>query len=317
MNNDFEQNLSDQVLGSLNDDSEQKTIKWLSYFLAFLCIAAFIAVIWYLYSMSQSIGNKGDNKDVAVITAPEGPVKVKPDNPGGMKIPHQDKLVFQTLLPEEKAQKETVLPKPEKPIEKSEEDEAKSLEDKIKMIDQITEEPVTILLAASDEKKDEVKSGHDKAVPDIAVKEVKKPAAKPSPVMLNDKKEEKKVKPVAKEAPKLAEEKVVKVQPQPKPVPKANPKPQVVTSIPDGTAGSYRVQLGAYRDMRVSVAEGNRLKSKFDVLSNLMVYTPKADLGPKGAMYRVQLGPLKNRSEAERVCSNLKKSGQGCFIARK
>ena len=295
MTNDFEQNLSDQVLDSLEDDAEQKKIKWLSFFLAFLCLAALIAVIWHLYSMSQSIGQKDNGTDVAVISAPEGPVKVKPDNPGGMKIPHQDKLVFQTLLPEEKAKKveEKVLPSPEKP----DADLAQqSLEDKIKMIDEITEEPVTILLAASDEKPKPEKK---------AKKVVKKKAEKPIPVKVS--KETEKAMAAAKPTP------VKKAAAKPKPKKVAKKK---AAFKPAGSAGTYRVQLGAYRDARVSKAEANRLKSKFGVLSNLTVFTPKADLGARGFMYRVQLGPL-GKAEAKRVCGVLKSKGQGCFIARK
>ena len=52
-----------------------------------------------------------------IITASEEPVKVKPENPGGMRIPDQDKLVYKRLQTEDKDIKvEKVVPVPEAPV---------------------------------------------------------------------------------------------------------------------------------------------------------------------------------------------------------
>lgn len=55
-----------------------------------------------------------------IITASEEPVKVKPENPGGMHIPDQDKLVYKRLQTEDNDIKvENIVPVPEAPVKPS------------------------------------------------------------------------------------------------------------------------------------------------------------------------------------------------------
>ena len=57
---------------------------------------------------------------VPLIKAEAGPVKEKPKDPGGLKIPNQDKLVFERITPETKTPiNEKLAPAPEEPIVKS------------------------------------------------------------------------------------------------------------------------------------------------------------------------------------------------------
>lgn len=52
-----------------------------------------------------------------LIQAEEGPVRVAPDEPGGMEIPHRDKLVLQRVPgAEEDPRRERLLPPPEEPL---------------------------------------------------------------------------------------------------------------------------------------------------------------------------------------------------------
>lgn len=50
------------------------------------------------------------------ISAESTPFKVKPENPGGMVIPHQDKLVYGRIAPDNQQPVEHLLPAPEQPI---------------------------------------------------------------------------------------------------------------------------------------------------------------------------------------------------------
>ena len=49
-----------------------------------------IGFVWYSYSSS------GDNKSaqIPIIYAEKGEYKIKPENPGGLQIPHEDSAVF-------------------------------------------------------------------------------------------------------------------------------------------------------------------------------------------------------------------------------
>ena len=58
--------------------------------------------------------------NVPMISAPAGPVKLRPDKPGGMQIPNRDKLVYERIRSGKVALEtelvERLLPQPEKPV---------------------------------------------------------------------------------------------------------------------------------------------------------------------------------------------------------
>lgn len=58
-----------------------------------------------------------DDGQIAMLRADSTPIKVKPDEPGGMVIPHQDKQVFNAVSSDGKmVTVERILPGPEKPV---------------------------------------------------------------------------------------------------------------------------------------------------------------------------------------------------------
>lgn len=58
-----------------------------------------------------------DNGQLAILKADNTPYKVRPEQPGGMQIPHQDKLVFNAVSNEGKVVTvERILPPPEQPM---------------------------------------------------------------------------------------------------------------------------------------------------------------------------------------------------------
>lgn len=72
-----------------------------------------IFVGWCIYHwMSLSY-----DQQPPVIPADNTPYKHKPDNPGGLVIPHQDKLVYGRIMPEQQQAVEHLLPQPEQPME--------------------------------------------------------------------------------------------------------------------------------------------------------------------------------------------------------
>jgi hypothetical protein len=70
-------------------------MKWIKFSVVALFAAAFIGLILYVVFMQDSI--RSSNVEPPLITAPEQAVKRRPDQPGGMQIPNQDKLVFDLL----------------------------------------------------------------------------------------------------------------------------------------------------------------------------------------------------------------------------
>ena len=53
---------------------------------------------------------------IPLISAPKGPYKIRPQDPGGIIFPHQDKFVYSKIDPSNQQVKERILPKAERPI---------------------------------------------------------------------------------------------------------------------------------------------------------------------------------------------------------
>jgi len=59
----------------------------------------------------------GDDMEIPLVKANTGPIKVRPDDPGGMTVPNQDKLVYDKLgNPSASSGVERLLPAPETPM---------------------------------------------------------------------------------------------------------------------------------------------------------------------------------------------------------
>ncbi|MCH9021083.1 MAG: SPOR domain-containing protein, partial [Proteobacteria bacterium] len=61
--------------------------------LAGIALAGLAALGWYVYGQ----GPDGAARELPLIKAEEGPVKMRPDDPGGMAVPNRDKLVYDAL----------------------------------------------------------------------------------------------------------------------------------------------------------------------------------------------------------------------------
>lgn len=53
---------------------------------------------------------------IPLISAPKGPYKIRPQDPGGITFPHQDKFVYGKIAPSKQKVTERVLPQAERPI---------------------------------------------------------------------------------------------------------------------------------------------------------------------------------------------------------
>ncbi|MGB8275132.1 MAG: hypothetical protein WCF16_07680, partial [Alphaproteobacteria bacterium] len=84
--------------------------------IAVVALAAFGGFTWYAYK--QAI-KTGEQTVAPLIAADEQPTRAKPEEPGGMEVPHQDKSVYERMGSQEPPPKvETLLPPPETPMER-------------------------------------------------------------------------------------------------------------------------------------------------------------------------------------------------------
>ncbi len=90
----------------------KKFFKW--HLIAF---AFFISVLVVVFTLLFVLDGDDNSGQIITITATPHPVKIKPEQPGGMKIPNQDKLVYSVINSEDIPTKvENLFPEPEKPV---------------------------------------------------------------------------------------------------------------------------------------------------------------------------------------------------------
>ncbi len=85
-----------------------------------------------------------------------------------------------------------------------------------------------------------------------------------------------------------------------------------------GASGAYFVQIAARNDQAAAIAAFASLQQKYaSVLGNYSPSVRKVDLGDKGVWFRLLVGPIDNKNDADQLCERLKGAGmKGCF-ARK
>jgi cell division septation protein DedD len=82
-------------------------------------------------------------------------------------------------------------------------------------------------------------------------------------------------------------------------------------------AGGFRLQLGAVRSESAAKQEWARLKqANKDLLGAYGAAWPRVALGDRGTFYRLQAGPIRDASTAERICNELKHRNVGCILVR-
>lgn len=108
-------------MGNKNDNdvgSNTAISKWVPTIVLVSTVVGFVSLAWYAYHTGrQSV----KEEDLLVIESEKTPMKEKPEDPGGMKFPNQDKTIFETFSYNQPVAKvERVLPAPEEPIDKKE-----------------------------------------------------------------------------------------------------------------------------------------------------------------------------------------------------
>jgi hypothetical protein len=248
-----------------------------------------------------------------VIKADDRPIKVRPDDRGGMQVPNQDKLVYQRMDGGEGDGKvERLLPPPEQPKAPPRNGgPSVALPSSKPAATEIIRPPAKGEPPAP------------KAAPQakVAVQAMEPPAAVPPPAVSSPA-----VPPIAgpvtpapvtptPQAVKSFPPQVAAVVPPPKVVAMAPPPAAAAPKVP--AAGDYVIQLGAVRAADSADKEWGRIqKANHDLLEALKSDITRVELEGKGTFWRVRAGPL-SEAAARQLCAELSSRGQGCILARK
>ena len=265
----------------------------LTLLIAIAAIGGFAMVVVYSYEQS---GDPASEKAAPVITAQAGPTKVRPDSPGGMSVPNQDKQIYGQIdsarMPETV---ERLLPPPEPVMTQPPSEPAAAIPPPPAAApDRVAREMATIEPAAGKEGKPE-RAAPPRTAAEPATELAAKPPASSPPAG----------KPAASASapPPAAPEKA------------ANAKPPPPAAAPLGAA--WRIQLASLGTEEAAKTAWSRLSKKNgDLLGKLQHQIVRIELAGKGTFYRLQAGPLDDASEAKALCSRVKQRKIGCLVVR-
>jgi hypothetical protein len=283
--------------------------------------------------------------EVPVITADATPEKVKPVEEGGLQVQNQD---VQVLDPSTQTQTETVMPEPEQPITPPAAAQLPTTEQAPTVVENsdgnaapAAQAPAADVAPSPDVPLAETplpameENGTQDAAPVAPAAEAPQqtqtaetPAAsEPAPAQ-NATAE-------ATPAPAATPEPAPAAEPaQPEPAQAAQPEPAQATQpeqpaaqeaptqqaavTPTAPAGNTRVQLAAGKSEATVQKEWAALqKAHPDLLGSLSLHIERVDKGASGIFYRLQAGPLADKTAAKELCAGLKQKGQDCLVVTK
>lgn len=284
--------------------------------LATTALLGFAAVSWYAY---QGVTEMSTEEAIPVIQADASPIKTRPTAPGGLDVPHQDKLVLNEITPDpEKPQVERLLPPPEVPKPPSADatvpagavqggntatDAANALAGtqetaKTEAVPLETAAGPTTQQPAPQAQAPQQQS-ETAPRPAPAVPVVQAPAATPPDATKS-----------APAAPTTA------AAPPAPAVPKAEtsaPKAEQTAALTHG----YMVQLASLKDKNLVGGEWVRLQKAFPAqLDDKRLVLQSADLGTKGVYHRLRVGYYKDQASAASACQAFKAQNQDCIVVR-
>lgn len=281
----------------------------------FAILASIIAIVGGItYFLLPSLISKTVT-DITVVKAIDEPIKVKPLDPGGEAVDHQDLLVVDILKGGNKADDQTetlrpTSPSPEPPPVAEVETAAKS----------VLETPVTTSENQSNTGNKAMVTSGDEAAQEPAKEIAKKPLPKAKPVAkdatvkdatgadtkiaANAKTFAKSIKPAAEKpaAAKSDKDTTSKI------------KKRVI--VIEGDEPLYMIQLAAFRNTEKATEMAKILSQKHKSrLQNVDLETMSVDTGSNGIFYRIVSAPLP-RPDAAKICGVLRRSGQDCFLRK-
>jgi len=226
---------------------------------------------------------------VPVIHAEDKPIKVKPQDRGGMDVPNQDKLIYDRMAAKkDEQQPERLLPPPEQAQTPPPADQRAAASSPLPPSQAVAPLPVPPPAPAA-------------GAPPLAVTAPLPAAKTPTPTPA----------PTPAKAPPPPPPVVAKAPP-----PAPSPAPAPAPTAKAAASGGWVVQLGAVHSEGEAKTEWGRLKGAHHELAELSPDIVRVDLGAKGIFWRVRGGPL-DEAQARVLCAELTKQSQGCIVARK
>jgi hypothetical protein len=250
----------------------------------------------------------------------EGSYKQRPEQPGGIDIPHQDVQVYHEIdgsaeAANAKPEVEHMLPPPEEPnasafaaaVPPVVSGSAAKLPARVESLTQTTVAPVP----APAPTPSPAIAPSPAAVPAPAVTANAPLSLVPSPPAVATTVASAAPKPADVSAPVSAPTPAVAAVQPAAPAVAANPAP-----LSPAGKGKAVVQLAALPDERAAQAMAQKLQAKYGaILGQARLRPVRADLGAKGIFYRIQSQALSDE-QAKAICAAIKNLNAGCLLVR-
>jgi len=286
--------------------------------LTVLTVVAFAAVIWYAYPQSKE---KYSDVDIPTITADKSSYKFKPEDPGGMDVPHQDSTVFDPIEKKSVDSVEHLRPGTEEPVDKDEAIKAAPV-DKDKPAS-TADSRIKDVVTPSNEQPPKVINLKDKAANDKAANDAVATDTKPAPAKADDAKaadasdadsksdaddEEAPAEPTVKPAQEILR------GPTAAPVVPSDPAPETPSvASAQVEKGNVFVQFGAFRDAAAANTEWQRLQAKFPAQMKGLTQRTQNVNTARGVLVRLQADRIPE-AKAHSICDAITKTGGACII---
>jgi len=251
------------------------------------------------FAYKQSGGSMSSGEP-PVVQADTRPVKEAPQNAGGKEFPHKNKLIYERLQNGNQPEAERIVPRQEQ----------------LAMPAMPGAGPVAAppAVATVDD-------------PDGGPRRVKTLVVRPDGSVMPP--------PAAAPAPAPAPQQLAAVAPAPQAAPAAPPPapaaapapaadPQPVAAIPTPkpkpaappAPREYVVQVGSKQNQTDALATFADMQQKYpSLLASYRPMVQKANLGAKGIWYRLRIGPIADKSAANKLCGDLKSQGHpDCLV---
>jgi cell division septation protein DedD len=272
------------------------------------------------FAYKQSGGGLG-SEPPPVVQADNRPVKELPDQPGGKEFPHKNKLIYDRLQNGDEPESERLVPRQENVALPALPPSAETAGMPAPVATTDLATPTTQAVGGTEPVA--VASVDDGSMPDGGPRKVKTMVVRPdgsvmAPPQAAAAPAAQAPAAAAAPAPQAAPQEVASLQAPPPPVAKPKPaaKPVVQTAAapPQAAAAAapskYVVQVGSKKNQTDALASFADMQQKYPtLLANYRPMVQKADLGAKGTWYRLRIGPIGDKTAANKLCTQLKSQG--------
>jgi hypothetical protein len=305
----------------------------LSALAAIVALAVFGAIVWYAYST----GVREGSEIAAPLLKPDGPSKIAPQDPGGREILNQDMRVYGVIdRTAGGRQVERLLPPPENPlplpVARKPAPAAKPQQKSPAPTAQLKQtgaipnakpQRTAAIPNAKPQRTAAIPNAKPQQTalapvtkPPLATPKLAVPAPPPPPPAITAPAKLPPSQPIAKIAPTPAAKPAVTVVP-PKPTPVIAKKTTPSNAAKPVAGKGYRVQTASLRSAGAARrAWARQVKQSGGVLAGLTLFVKRVEIPKKGTYFRVQAGPLLDKTAAQRVCTSLKRRKIGCFVVK-